>query len=105
MGTLSLGPVSLEIESALQFTYGCILSSALINSLCLGKRGALFLIFAALQIVSCIGTIVQMFSLDSWNHELVIAIIQDPNDNSMLDMLIGYSCIQIRILLLLLLLT
>ena len=30
--------------------------------------------------------------------------IQDPNDNSMLDMLIGYSCMQIRILLLLLLL-
>ena len=29
---------------------------------------------------------------------------QDPNDNSMLDMLIGYSCIQILILLLLLLL-
>ena len=28
----------------------------------------------------------------------------DPNDNSMLDMLIGYSCIQTRILLLLLLL-
>ena len=28
--------------------------------------------------------------------------LQDPNDNSMLDMLIGYSCIQIRILLLLL---
>ena len=30
---------------------------------------------------------------------------KDPNDNSMLDMLIGYSCIQIRILLLLLLLS
>ena len=26
--------------------------------------------------------------------------LQDPNDNSMLDMLIGYSCIQICILLL-----
>ena len=29
-------------------------------------------------------------------------MLQDPEDNSMLDMLIGYSCIQIRILLLLL---
>ena len=28
--------------------------------------------------------------------------LHDPNDNSMLDMLIGYSCIQIRISLLLL---
>ena len=32
---------------------------------------------------------------------LKMSLIQDPNDNSMLDMLIGYSCIQIRILLLL----
>ena len=30
--------------------------------------------------------------------------LQDPNDNSLLVMLIGYSCMQIRILLLLLLL-
>ena len=33
-----------------------------------------------------------------------MASCKDPNDNSMLDMLIGYSCIQIRILSLLLLL-
>ena len=35
---------------------------------------------------------------------MITACLQDPNDNSMLDMLIGYSCIQSRILLLLLLL-
>ena len=36
-------------------------------------------------------------------HIINTALKQDPNNNSMLDMLIGYSCIQSRILLLLLL--
>ena len=35
---------------------------------------------------------------------MLVKPTQDPNDKSMLDMLIGYACVPIRILLLLLLL-
>ena len=53
-----------------------------------------------------------MVSLSLWYHYcygnriifvMVLLSLQDPNDNSMLVVLIGYSCIKIRVLLLLLL--
>ena len=50
------------------------------------------------------------FSSDHVMHKclpiyILSSYLQDPNDNSMLDMLIGYSCMQIRVLLSLLLLS